>query len=508
MPDVIDKVISFISGDEEHASDKDVLLKQLAKEISLNKYSKFYRARQAEADISLGQYFYDICKTLHPLQVFLKDQANDAKIKQITLEAFLDKPVMDVIKRLSPDGIAERKRNSESDIPNLLKEDIAALSVGFDSPKIALADKCYNLLASMKQFVLFDFYTLLEKFDPDMREGEFLSQPRFAPVDASIVVTDLVEFLSLVPASNPGDDWKTVFEILKYCKGGQDIISLIQWNNLLLSLDDVCQSRILELICKLANANPILEIKPVIPHETLSASFLEHKTAEIRKVIANITGNQKQSQIDQLVHAVFDTLATTRLNYYTSIKGRVLLDKELEGYTYAPALNHLLAFIQEFHEREFQELCDIILIRGQWTKAASSRQMSEGFHTVLDITEEITSLDEALSEDGSNGPRLKAALLRVDRDKSQIRYINNIIDGINEEALNIINRAVPSLIVLGKHFKMLFDDYDKKPIDLIMNWKELTASSKAPLSQRILSAYKKINYFVQLMIMETKQQEE
>jgi len=34
MPDVINKVISFISGDDDAVSDKDVLLKQLAKEIS------------------------------------------------------------------------------------------------------------------------------------------------------------------------------------------------------------------------------------------------------------------------------------------------------------------------------------------------------------------------------------------------------------------------------------------------------------------------------------------
>ena len=72
----------------------------------------------------------------------------------------------------------------------------------------------------------------------------------------------------------------------------------------------------------------------------------------------------------------------------------------------------------------------------------------------------------------------------------------------------MINRAVPSLIVVGKHFKMLMDDYQKKPFELIMNWKELTLTSKAPLIQRITAAYKKINYFVQLMLLETRPPEE
>jgi len=508
MPDVIDKVMSFISGDDEHISDKDVLLKQLAKEISQNKYAKFYRTRQREADVSLGQYFFDLYKALYPLQSFLNNPANEAKIRHITLEAFLDKPVMDIIKRLSPNEIAERKRNAGPEISKQLKEDLTALAAGFDNPKIAAADKCNNLIASMKQFVAFSFITLLEKFDPEMKEGDFLSIPRFAPIDASILVPDLSKFLSLLPPFEPDDDWKTVFEILKYCKGGVDVIPLLQWNNILLSLNDLKSSRVLELICKLSSGNPIFEIRPVIPHETLSAGFLEQKTSEVREVIANILGSQKQTQVDALVQAVFGPIATTRLSYYNDARGRVLIDKNLDGYVYAPALNHLLTFIQEYHTKEFQELCDIVLIRGKWTKSAASRAMSEGFHSVLDITNEILHLDESLSEDGSEGPRLRSALARVDRDKTQIRYINNIIAGINDEALHLINKAVPSLIVLGKHFKMLFDDYDKKPFELIMNWKELTAASKAPISQRISAAYKRINYFVQLMIMETKETEE
>ena len=508
MPDVIEKVISFISGEGEPVSDKDALLKQLAKEISQNKYAKFYRVRQGEADAALGQFFYDLYKTVYPLQNFLKETANEAKIRQITLEAFLDKPVMDIIKRLSPDEIAERKRNVGAEISKQLKEDLVALAVGFDNPKIAAADKCYNLIASMKQFVAFKFSSFLEKFDPEMKEGDFLTQPKFTPVDANILIPEILLFLSLLPSSEPDDDWKTVFEILKYCKGGVDVIPIVQWNNVLISLNDLKQSKILELISKLSTGNPILEIKTVVPHEALSANFLEQKTSEVREVISSIVGSQKQVQVDALVKVVFSSLATTRLSFYSSARGRVLIDKDLDGYIYAPALNHLLAFIQEFLSKEFQELCDILLVRGQWTKNTASRLMSDGFHEVLDITEEIIKLDESLSEDGSNGPRLRAALARVDRDKSQIRYINNIISGINEEALNIINRAVPSLIVLGKHFKMLFDDYDKKPFELIMNWKELTLASKLPISQRIGAAYKRINYFVQLMIMETRQTEE
>ena len=504
MPDVIDKVISLISGDSEPGSDKDILLKQLAREISQNKYAKFYRAKQGEADPALAQYFYSIYKLIYPLQVFLSDIEREAKIRQITLEAFLDKNAMDVIRRLTPEAITERKKTAGDDLPKQLREDLGALAASFDSPKIAAADECYNLIASMKQFVCFNFGAFLKKFDPEMREGDFVNPPKFIEVEANILAPELAIFLSAMPPFEENRDWKTVFEILKYCKGGVDVIPLAQWKSLIVNLKDLIQSRIMSLIGRLATGNPIWEIKPNVPHETLSASFLEQKNQEVNRILQAIAGSQKSAQISALINAVFGSTDTTRLAFYTPDKGKNLSDRGLDDYDYAPALNHLIAFINDYFSKEMHELCDIILIRGQWTNNNASRMMSEGFHEVLQITGEITELDETLDEDGSNGPRLRGALLRVDRDKTQIRYINSIISSINEESLNMINRAVSSLIVVGKHLKLLLDDYEKKPFELIMNWKELTLASKAPLIQRVAAAYKKVNYFVQLMMLETK----
>ena len=509
MPDdIINKVISFITGDSEAASDTDVLLKQLAKEASQNKYAKFYRVKQDEVDVGFANYVFNLYKDIYPLQLFLRDSAKESKIKQINLEAFLDKTVMAVIKRLSADSIAERKRNAAGDLSKLLQDDLASLSAGFDSPRIAQADKCYNLFLAMKNFVFYDFSSLIKKFDPEIIEGDFSAQPKFTPVETSIIAEQIAALASVIPLYDEKDDWKTVFEILKYCKGGMDVIPFAQWNNILASLKDLKQSKILELICKLAAGNPILEIRTNIPHESLSASWLDQKTIEIKKVIAGIAGSQRAAQINSLEQAVFGHFAQLHLNYYTVEREKVLLEKELTNYIYAPALNHLFSFVQLFFSKEINELCDILLVRGQWTNVSASRVMSDAFHDITEIIDEIVQLDNSLDEDGTNGPRLRGALLRVDRDKTQARYIHSIIKSINEEALNIINRAVPSLIVVGKHFKMLMEDCEKKHSELILNWKELGQFSKTPLPERITASYKKINYFVQLMILETKPAEE
>jgi hypothetical protein len=125
--------------------------------------------------------------------------------------------------------------------------------------------------------------------------------------------------------------------------------------------------------------------------------------------------------------------------------------------------------------------------------------MSDGFHTIMEISEQILTFDETLSESGTNGSRLKAALVKADRDKGQAKYIRIIMKTANDEAQAMINNTAQSLIIIGKNFKHILEDYQKNPKELIMNWKELESTSEEALPQKIAAVYKKMYYFVQLM---------
>jgi hypothetical protein len=358
-----------------------------------------------------------------------------------------------------------------------------------------------------RRFVSWDYFSLLRKFDPEFSDN-FSVAPKFMALRTDMIMADIAAFLSILPSFDPKDDWKKVLEIFKYCKGRTDLIPFETWNALLANLKDLKLSKMLDMMIRLASGNPVWELKVSMqPTEQLSADWLADKSREIREVISGILDNQRNVQIAGLEKAVFGANDTTRLLYYNVERGKIFIQKDVTPYAYAAALNHLLAFIQDFIMTEMQELIDLLLVRGQWTKNISSITMSDADHNILDTMPEINELDETLSDTGHNGPRVRAALVRVDRDPGQARYLNSIVNNINEEALNIINRMVPSFIVIGKHLNMLTDDCQKKPYEVIMNWKELIALSKAPLAQRLGDDYKKVNYFVQLMLMETKQED-
>jgi uncharacterized protein with HEPN domain len=166
---------------------------------------------------------------------------------------------------------------------------------------------------------------------------------------------------------------------------------------------------------------------------------------------------------------------------------------------YAEGINYLKAFLDDYIGKEIKEVCDILLIRGQWTNNTMSREMSDAFHRLEEIQEPIETLDIVMGEDGADGSRLRAAMLRVDRDPTQARYINAIVGKANSTALEIINEAAQSLIVIGKHLKNLIEDIQKKHPELLVNWRDLNLASKDPLANRMVADFKKINYFIQLM---------
>ena len=102
--DIVGKMINFFSGDSsnENLSDKDIILRQRLKELGENKYSKFFRLKTEEADISLGQFFYSLYKIIMPTRMFMKDISKITRLRQIVLEAFMDQSIIELVKRLNP----------------------------------------------------------------------------------------------------------------------------------------------------------------------------------------------------------------------------------------------------------------------------------------------------------------------------------------------------------------------------------------------------------------------
>ncbi|MDR2922552.1 MAG: DUF5312 family protein, partial [Treponema sp.] len=379
-----------------------------------------------------------------------------------------------------------------------ISKDIDELKSKFDSNRIGGVNRCYNLIMTIFQLAHFDYPALLKKFDPNFTEGPFSVDPKFSSAKVGQLVKELSEFLAVSQAITPENDWKTLLKLLRIC-AGEEMIPDSQFAQMLMGLRDVINSKIIELIVQYGIKNPVWACRPKIPDEHIADAWLEVRIVKAQECIDRISNAEKNKHISVLLKEVFYGGDLTRLENYTPAKSDFFRNRELAYYTYAEGLNYLAVFLNEYIEKDIRELFDILLIRGQWTNNSDSKELSEEFHQLLTMPEGIAKLDASLTDEGPNGSRLKASLMRIERDPGQARYIDSIVDSVNEDALELINKATQHLSIVEKHLKNLTDDMQKKHPEMIINWKELSNASKDPLLERMAENHRRINCFVQLM---------
>jgi len=496
--DLMDKVFSFFSG-EGLTDEKQNMLKGIAKELNQSKYAKFFRIRTEETDPSFLSFLFSVYKTIYPIKTFMKDEGKMAQLRHFTVESCIDPNIKETINRLDSANLEARLKTVGGEaLITEIQADINLLTNQFDQTRRATVNHRYELASVLNQLVNYNFPGFFKKFDPHFVDGSFLVEPKFPAIKTILIIDQVADFLTATHALNPDEDWVGLLAILKKCEG-HDLVIPDHFNSMLKTLREIHTTKILELMIQYTLRNPVWQFKHTVFNETIGDIWLEAKTSEAYAFITKINNSKKAGQINALTKQIFESTDFIRLENYNVPMSEPYRKRKLDYFVYAEGLNYLKAFMDDYLGGEIKELCDLLLIRGQWTNNVMAREMSDAFHTVEDTAGSINDLDTVMSEDGADGSRLRAAMLRIDRDPTQARYINSIVTKDNDEAIEIINEAVQALIIVGKHLKNLIEDTQKKHPELLINWREINLASKEPVNQRMVNSYKKINYFIQLM---------
>jgi hypothetical protein len=496
--DLMDKVFSFFAG-EGLTDEKQNMLKGIAKELNQSKYAKYFRIRTEETDSSFLSFLFSVYKTIYPIKMFMKDETKMAQLRHFTVESCIDPNIKETINRLDPAYLESKlKSTNGEEVVTAIQTDINLLINQFDHNHRTTVNHRYELASELNKLVNYNFPGFFKKFDAHFIDGSFLVEPKFPAVKTILIIDQMADFLTATHALRPDEDWTGLFNILKKCEGF-DLVPMDAFINMLKTLREIHTSKIVELMIQYTLRNPVWQFKQAVINETIGDIWLEAKKSEAYAFITRINNTKKAGQISALTKQIFESTDFIRMENYNVPLSETYRKRHLDYFVYAEGLNYLKAFMNDYLEKEVKELCDILLIRGQWTNNTMAREMSDAFHSVEDTAVSINDLDTVMSEDGADGSRLRAAMLRIDRDPTQARYINSIVTKVNEEAIEIINEAVQALIIVGKHLKNLIEDIQKKHPELLINWREINLASKEPINQRMISTFKKINYFVQLM---------
>jgi hypothetical protein len=494
----IERIISLFSSLGDAEAEKKRQLKQIGRVLAKHRF-KFYKVRGEEVLPALAKYFYDTYRLVAPAQVFMQNVLSSAALKNLIIDNNLEKESREIQERLSEESIAERfKTMSVKDLSQQVRDDMVKFFAVFDANKIRQIDASYNAIVCFASFVNFDYFFLLKKFDSNISERSFTYIPKFEPIRSEYIVDDIKDYVDIVAGMDFDQDWRSVFEILRLFKG-VEVVPIDQWNKHMALTANILRSEVFEYMVRHIDKDPRWQVKPQRPDEHIVEAYLQKLKTQTEVVIQKSLQEKRNEKIDDLAKAIFGTPAISRMKNYTEKANLTFSKKMLGGYIHVQAMNYLKAFLLDYFKKDIRELVDLMLIRGQWSAHQMSQILSEAFHTVMKVSEQILIFDDNLGDDSQLGGRLRSILAKSDRDKEQIVLLRNHLKTINEDAQKMVNTAAQNLIVVGKNLKGLLDDHARSPHDLIVNWKEIELASDKPIAQRIAEVYKQIYLFIQLM---------
>lgn len=493
------RLIESIIGGKDSDAERKRQLKNIAKTLAKTHY-KFYKPSSDQVLPMLGKLFFEIYKAISNSQIMFNNQNNPNYYKNLVIDNSLSEMQKKLIDSLSEEAIQESAKTMQAaQLKEKIRTDLASFSSNFDQARIQSIDTIYSKLMAFKSFCTFDYYFLLKKFDSTIKENDFSRPLKLNPIDASYIADDLKDFLSIIWSIPLSDDWSDMMQILKTAKGTEPI-KPSQWTKITARLNQIKNSRVLEMIIQLTTKDPYYEVTHEEKREQILEAYVEKIKNQAVAAVRKLENEQKNSKIDGILKQIFNTTSVYALQNYTEEASAPFQKKNLGSFEYAKPLSYMKAFLIEYVKKEVREYADLVLIRGKWSTTPLSSEMSESYNALLEISELIVQFDKKLSEEeGEFGLKLKTLLPRAERDKEAANIIKTILGDCNSIARDYIMRATRNLITFAKNTKALIEDYQKPHGEMIINWKELDRFAESPINELGVGVYKKIYLIVNLM---------
>ena len=500
-----DRLYSFLSGTTNKEAERRRLFRDVTRALKSTRY-KFYKTRTEEALPALARFFYDLYTIVAPAQVLLDHAESSGVLKSIIVERFFSPEETSLRAALSEESITERAKDTEpAALSAEVKEKLTSLLAGFDQTRVKEINSLYNLLGTFLDVVHFDYYFLLKKFDTNLPERDFRYQPHFDAIHGEYILEDLKDFLSLIYLIDSKANWEFLLDILREYRG-TDIIKSSDWSKYLRLVLDLRRSRVLELIVQHSSKDPRFRVRISSPNEKIVEAYLTKLKSQAEITVQKVAREKHTQKIDSLAIAVFGTSAVARAKNYTAKYNSLFAQRMIGGFTHVPALNYLMGFLFDYIKKDFREIVDLLIVRGKWSTPLMSQQLSESFHVLLTISDELVAFDDSLADEADLGIRLKGLLWKTERERTLVKSLRQLVKETNDAAIGMVVRAAQNLVIMGKSFKIVIEDYDKKNRELLTNWKEVEAASKGDIRAKIVDAYKKIYFFIQLVQMFVKKE--
>ncbi len=474
-------------------------LKEIAKSISKTRYGKWYKASSNEIKPLMADFFYSVYKVIGPSKAVLMNANASKVLKSVTVECFLTDSQLQLVQNLTDKAIEER--SAEADVDSFVEQvrkELNSFLAEISGGQIQKADLIYEYMDAFINFVLFDFYFFLKKFDATMVENNFTYNAHFQSIKGEYVLDALKDFATVLYALPEEADWKSVFSVLEKYKSLK-LVNEAQWKKVFGTLQDIKRTRFLELLICHISSDPFYRIQTVPFSEKISDNYISNIKKIANGALDKLIQKKKSGQVAVLVKKVFGDAVGSGMKNYAPFANEAFKKRGVDGFIHAETMNYLKAFLIDYVKTDIRELSDLLLVRGNWGTQSITQDYSNSYHAIMQLSTKVVEFDEQFKPGSDVAVKFKTLLSRMEREKDAGKQLQKLLDSANDAAFKIISMTVKHIVVIGNNFKDVIADHEKTTSDLIHNWKEIEKYSEKPIEPWLKEAYKRIYDFIMLM---------
>ena len=286
-------------------------LKEIAKSLNKTRYGKWYKASGMEIKPAMAEFFYNIYKVIGPSKAVLVNANSSKVLKSITVEYFLTDAQLKIVQGITDNAIEERSANTDVDsLVAQVKKEVATFTGEFNTGQVQKADLIYEHMDAFINFVMFDFYFFLKKFDPAIIENNFNYIPKFQIVRGEYLIDALKDFATVLYALPQEVDWAVVFKVLEKYKNIK-LVNEAQWKKIFNTLQDIKRARVMELLICHISSDPFYRIKTEPFTEKITDSYISNVKKATNIALDKLIQKQKSGQVAVLVKKIFGDTITS-----------------------------------------------------------------------------------------------------------------------------------------------------------------------------------------------------
>ena len=402
-------------------------------------------------------------------------------------------------KIIHKDNVEKRIRENPNEIKNVKKE-LAALLQSLSDEQKAGVKVIYKQYLVFLQFIKFDYYFVLRKFDSNFGEMDFKYKPSFTPINCEYIVDDIIDTISQIPLILKYSGWEELFSILQIFRNGQDIIAKAEWIKVFNLINNVEKSQVLKYIVKLVNKDPYFNVSIVEPEADIFDEYFIKLKTTTEMTIQKILKESKNNRRDALLTEIYGTTAISRMKNYTDTNNSIFMTKLLGGFLHVDFMNYLKAFMLDYVKKDILRLVNYFVVRAEWRSNNYSKILSDSMDELVSLSERVTFFDQSLASDEELGIKLNSYMKRMAGDPKYKIEVKKCLLNINNDAVVMGQEVYRNLVKIAQGLKELIPDLeDPALMSIMINPSAVNNEYSGNLPEDIKKIYKKIYYFLNLI---------